>query len=248
MRYFLQKSSLILLLFMAWGMSACVKNKRLPQQTDAVQKQIQAPKAQRGEAADKKERTQAETPRSEIPAPEISARDLPKDPRLDAVMHQFQKGIRFLEQDKTQKAKTLFETLRDDYPGVSVFYLNLGVAYKRLGRLEEAMHAYRQAISIAERSPGGGYAEAYYNLGIVLREQGRFKDAEAAYLRAIAVDPDFQDAYFNLAVLYDLYLNEPVKAIRHYRKHMRLKAGPDEEIGIWIAALEKRIKAKEGQP
>jgi len=238
MRYFLKKTGLVLLLLGVFVMSACVKTKRPLQEAETAQEKIESPSTPEKQDVDEKKTAKTEA----------SAQDRLKDPRLDAVIHQFQKGIRLLRQDKAKKAKTLFETLRNDHPGVSVFHLNLGVAYKRLGRLEDAMHAYRQAISIAQRNPGGGYAEAYYNLAIVLREQGRFKDAETAYLRAITIDPDFQDAYFNLAVLYDLYLNEPAKAIHHYRKHIALRQGTDEEIDIWIAALEKRLKAKEGQP
>ncbi len=222
---FFKKMPLLLLLFVVFVMSACVKTKRPPEQLVVVEKKAQL----------------------ESPKPGVSKKPT-KDPRLDLVIQQFQRGIRLLAQDKVQQAKTLFESLRNDYPRVSVFHLNLGVVYKRLARLEDAMHAYRQAISIAAQSPGGGYAEAYYNLAIVLREQGLFKEAEAAYLRALSIDSDFQDAHFNLAVLYDLYLNEPVRAIHHYQRHLALKEGADEEIGIWIAALEKRIKIGKGQP
>jgi len=226
---FFKKMPLPFFLFVILVMSACVTTKRPLEQPVALEKK--AP--------------------TESPKPNDSkgpSKDPSKDPRLDLVIQQFQRGIRLLAQDKVQKAKTLFETLRNDYPGVSVFHSNLGVVYKRLGRFEDAMHAYRQAISIAAQSPGGDYAEAYYNLAIVLREQGLFKEAETAYLRALSIDPDFQDAHFNLAVLYDLYLNEPERGIHHYQRHLALKKGADEEISIWIAALEKRLKIEKGQP
>ncbi len=170
-----------------------------------------------------------------------SALPAPVNPQLDRVIQRFQTGTRLLDKGEVDEARILFETLRDEYPEVSVFYLNLGVAYKRLERFEEAIQAYRQAISISDRNPNDGYAEAHYNLGILLREQGDFKGAEAVYLRAIDLAPAFQDAHFNLAVLYDLYLNEPAKAVRHYQAHMALTTGVDEEVNIWISALQKRL-------
>ncbi len=223
--FLFKRMSLPFFLLVIFVMSACVTTKRPPEQPVVLEKKAQP----------------------ESPKPELSKKPS-KDPRLDLVIQQFQRGIRFLAQDKVQKAKTLFETLRNDYPGVSVFHLNLGVVYKRLGRLEDAMHAYRQAISIAAQSSSGDYAEAYYNLAIVLREQGLFKEAEAAYLRSLSINPDFQDAHFNLAVLYDLYLNEPTRGIHHYQRHLALKKEADEEINIWIAALEKRLKIEKGRP
>lgn len=176
------------------------------------------------------------------------AQSLEKDPRLDEVMHRFQKGIRLLETGKTEQAGTVFESLKKDHPGVSVFHLNLGVVYKRLGRLEDALKAYQEAIAILGQNPGDGHAEAYYNLGIVLREQGNFKAAEEAYRDAIVLEPDFKDAHFNLAVLYDLYLNDPAKAIHHYQKQIDLTGGGNEEIQIWIAALQKRLETTGSTP
>jgi len=159
------------------------------------------------------------------------------DSELDRVLHQFQKGIGLLERGKAGEARSIFEGLRHRYPEVSVIHNNLGVTYKRLGRLEEAAQSYQKAIDLQ----GGGYTEAHYNLAIVFREQGAFRKAEAVYKKVISLNPEFQDAHYNLAVLFDLYLNDPAEALRHYRKYMELAAGDHEKIELWIAALQKRL-------
>jgi tetratricopeptide (TPR) repeat protein len=126
---------------------------------------------------------------------------------------------------------------------VSVFHNNLGVVYKRLGLLPEAVTAYQQAIKIQPQ-----YPEAYYNLALALREQGEFRQAEDAYHRALVADPDFRDANYNLAVLYDLYLNEPEKAIKHYETYLASGGEGRDEVTIWIAALQKRVEHPKETP
>jgi Flp pilus assembly protein TadD len=157
--------------------------------------------------------------------------------KLDQVLLHFQKGTTLVENEKFKEARMVFESLRTDYPHVSVFHNNLGVVYKRLGLLPEAVAAYQQAIKIQPQ-----YPEAYYNLGLALREQGAFRQAEDAYRRALDSAPGFRDANYNLAVLYDLYLNEPEKAIKHYETYLASGGEGRDEVTIWIAALQKRVE------
>ena len=71
---------------------------------------------------------------------------------------------------------------------------NLGLAFKRAGRLEEAESAYGAALSI-----DGQYAQAHNNLGVVLRDKGEVAGAIASFRAALNVDPAFVDARRNLA-------------------------------------------------
>lgn len=163
--------------------------------------------------------------------------------KLDQVLLNFQKGTSLLEKGKFTEAKAVFEGLRTTYPRVSVLHNNLGVVYKRLGLLDDAIASYRQAIAIHV-----AYPEAYYNLAIALRERGDFREAEDAYQRAIDSAPDFRDAHYNLAVLYDLYLNEPEHAIAHYETYLASGGEGREEVTIWIAALHKRAEQHKEEP
>ncbi len=180
--------------------------------------------------SEKKHKSEASLPQKDL-----------RDRERETMVLQFQKAIRFLKQGQLAKARSLLETLRDDHPGLSVFHNNMGIVYRRLGLYDEAIHAYKQAISISNKNPDGADPEVYYNLAIALRGQGAFKKAEGAYQQAIALAPDFEDAHFNLAVLYDLYLNDPGKALYHYQQQIKLSGGADQEIGIWMAALKKRL-------
>ncbi len=79
--------------------------------------------------------------------------------------------------------------------------LNRGRMLKALGRFEEAVQAFNQAIQIfVDNDPGGnrlpnpGYVEAFFRLGEIYETQGDFKQAEAQYRAAQGADPNYAPA------------------------------------------------------
>ena len=87
-----------------------------------------------------------------------------------------------------------------------------------------------------------GRAEALLG-GIVLRQAGQFADAQAAYERALALDPNYADAERNLAILHDLYLDNPSAALPHFERYQLLTQGADTQVTAWVAELKARIAA-----
>jgi len=83
--------------------------------------------------------------------------------------------------------------LKPDYSGA---HSNLGVTLQELGRLDEALASYNQAIALKP-----DYTEAHYNLGVTLQELGRLDEALASYRQAIALKPDYAEAYVNLGIV-----------------------------------------------
>jgi len=76
-------------------------------------------------------------------------------------------------------------------------YTNLGVVYSSRGRREEAIEAYKKAITLDPDN-----ARAYNNLGNIYSRRGRTEEAILFYNKAIDADADFAPAYYNLALLY----------------------------------------------
>jgi tetratricopeptide (TPR) repeat protein len=91
-------------------------------------------------------------------------------------------------------------------------YINLGNAYRDIGKTEEAIAAYKKAIEIDPN-----YTMAYNNLGIIYRAIGKTEEAIAAYKKAIEIDPELLIAHNNLAALYD-DIGKPEGAITIYNK------------------------------
>jgi tetratricopeptide (TPR) repeat protein len=78
-------------------------------------------------------------------------------------------------------------------------------------------------------------------LGVAYRRLGRFDDARAAYERAIAADPASADAECNLAILLDLYLDEPATALPHYERYQALTGEADTRVSAWVVELRQRL-------
>jgi tetratricopeptide (TPR) repeat protein len=88
--------------------------------------------------------------------------------------------------------------------------------------------------------------------GVEQRRLGHFAEARAAYERALALDPNHADAERNLAILHDLYLDNPTAALPHYERYQVLTLGADKEVTAWLTELKARLAAEtrtaEAQP
>jgi tetratricopeptide (TPR) repeat protein len=76
---------------------------------------------------------------------------------------------------------------------------------------------------------------------VILRKIGKFDEAIAAYNTSIANNGKYPDAYLNIAILYDIYLNNANKALPYYEKYKQL-AGNDQNIDKWIVEVTRRAK------
>ncbi len=122
-------------------------------------------------------------------------------------------------------------------------------SYAELAQLKPGRYA-RTEVADAPVAPLAGPAlppeadPAVQNqLGVQKRQAGQFADAQAAYERALVLDPNFADAERNLAILHDLYLDNPSAALPHFERYQLLTQGADTQVTAWIAELKARIAA-----
>ena len=94
---------------------------------------------------------------------------------------------------------------------------NLGVACDSLGRYQDAVESYKQAIRI-----NPDYAEAHYNLGVACGKLGRRQDEIESYKQAIKIRPDYAKVYINLGVSYE-DLGRYEDAVETYKQVIRIK-------------------------
>jgi tetratricopeptide (TPR) repeat protein len=134
----------------------------------------------------------------------------------------------------TTEAELEFKQMTLSYPQLSAPFVNLGILYRKNGRLEQSEEALKGAV---ERN--GASAVAWNELGATQRMRGEFPDAAASYEKAIAADSNFAPAYRNLGVVSDLYLGDPERALTALERYKEL-TGEDRPVTSWIAELRQR--------
>ena len=152
-------------------------------------------------------------------------------------MQQYTEALNLMKSGRNSDAELELKQLSLAYPQYSGPEVNLGLLYLRQSRYTEAEAAFQRAV---ERNPDNAVAND--ELGIAERKLGKFAQAEAAYQHTIAIEPNYAPAYLNLGVLYDLYLDEPQKALEQFEHYLTL-AGENKQVSGWVIELRKRVGA-----
>jgi len=151
------------------------------------------------------------------------------------VQHAYDAALVAMQAGAWAQAETALKALTEAQPELPGPAVNLGIVYRQLQRAEDAR---KQLQSAAEHWPQ--FAPAQHQLGVQLREDGKFADADAAFAQALAANPDYALAYYDRAVLNELYLQRLPEALNAYEQYQRLQAAADEQVNRWIADLRRR--------
>ena len=116
------------------------------------------------------------------------------NPRIPEVLNAL--GVVCLEKGLHRESLSFFYSALAHDPAYADCHINLGNAFFRDDRLEEAEHAYRKALQV---SPAD--VRAHQNMGVVLQVLGRHASAEESFRTALKIDPGYKTANWNLAVL-----------------------------------------------
>ncbi|MEW6512114.1 MAG: tetratricopeptide repeat protein [Bacteroidota bacterium] len=76
-------------------------------------------------------------------------------------------------------------------------HFNLGDALHKQGKFDEAVREYESALGKAEANDTKAYA--HYNIGNSLMREQRYADAVKAYIDALKLNPEDEDAKYNLS-------------------------------------------------
>lgn len=170
------------------------------------------------------------------PKPEVVDTEGAEKPLPPALVEQYNRGLDLLQdKDDIAEANKHWQALTLRYPDYPGSWVNLAITQYRQQAFTESLASLDRALAIdAMFCPG------FKLKGIVERELGKFKDAEQSYLSAIQCDPDDVDGYYNLGILYDLYLHDLSKALAQYQQAQALLPEKDENINVWIIDLKRR--------
>lgn len=92
------------------------------------------------------------------------------------------------------RALQLLARLASRYPQSPEVHYNRGTLLGALGRYDDELAAYRQAIALKP-----GFVRAHVNLGVALRDLHRFDEALQQFKKALSIDPNDAGARTNRA-------------------------------------------------
>ena len=141
------------------------------------------------------------------------------------------------------EAASLLQTSVRLYPGNAEAHNNLGVAYQRMGRYDDAAREHQEALRLFPT-----YAEAYNNMGIVAEHLGQIEEAQRFYAVALRLQSNSRntaEAHHNMgSVLQKLGRNE--EAVTEIREALRLNpryADAHDNLGSALMRLGRTDEA-----
>ena len=157
-----------------------------------------------------------------------------------AAVARYEAALEVLTSGRSDLAMARFEALVADYPQYTGPRRQLAWLMVEEGDLSGGRALLEEARALCVHC-----APLLTDLGLVQRQLGDFTAARASYLEAVEVAPDHAPAHFNLAVLYELYLDRPRDAMAHYERYLELEPTDAQagSIRAWIAQLERQMDA-----
>lgn len=148
----------------------------------------------------------------------------------------FTRATALAREGRLVEAEALLLQITDDQPELAGPWINLARVFVDQERPDDAVSALQQAVLA---NPANCAART--ELGVLLRRRGEFAGAEAHYLACLEHQPDYQAAYLNLGILYDLYLGRLDDALAAYEHYQSLAAEPDRQVNVWVVDLQRRL-------
>ncbi len=147
----------------------------------------------------------------------------------------FKNALVLMQQGNNAQAVTVLKTVIEREQRLPAPFVNIAIAYNRLGDTKLAEENLIKALKLDI-----GHPIANNELGLLYRKAGKFNAARTAYQNAIKDNPDYLPVKRNLGVLCDLYMHDFECALEQFEDYLDLKPD-DKTVAIWVADVKRRI-------
>lgn len=151
----------------------------------------------------------------------------------------YRDALRSVESGDARKAINSLKKLSQAHSGQAGIWLNLAIAYYHGGALDEAETALARAQGLNSRIP-----EAHNLAGLIAVDRGDYPAAEKHYQTALKLNKNFADAFYNLALLYDIFHQDVKRAIDAYQGYLKLLDQEDKTTAAWVEELKLTLKRR----
>ena len=150
----------------------------------------------------------------------------------------FNQATALLNRGEIKEAKQLFLSLLNERPDLAGPYANLAIIALKENQPDKAHQLVLQALNKNPKSP-----QALNMMAYLEQIKGNIRSAEKYYKQAIKNNAYYTLAYYNLALLYDVYLQDIESAIPYYERYMQLDNYKDKSTADWL----EQIKSSKGK-
>ena len=151
--------------------------------------------------------------------------------------NRFKLATTALKNGELKKSEKLFFDFIKHNPDIASPYSNLALIFYKHNDFNKSFKYINKAIKLNPKQP-----ESYNLRAQLYIKNGDIHKAKDDYLLAIETKPDYLLAHYNLALLYDIYLQEIELAVKHYKIYLSLINTPDEPTKEWLNHLEGTLK------
>jgi len=164
----------------------------------------------------------------------VSSSGLSPLEQSDSERNEYRKAILLLNKNQLDTAKDIFLKLKSTRPELAGPYANLAIIALKQNQPDKALELVKTSLIRNDKLP-----QALNLLAYIEQENGEIKSAEKHYLEAIKYNQNYALAHFNIALLYDIYLQNVDKAIPHYERYMKLINNKDKTTADWVEQLKR---------
>jgi len=164
----------------------------------------------------------------------VSSSGLSPLEQSDSERNEYRKAILLLNKNQLDTAKDIFLKLKSTRPELAGPYANLAIIALKQNQPDKALELVKTSLIRNDKLP-----QALNLLAYIEQENGEIKSAEKHYLEAIKYNENYALAHFNIALLYDIYLQNVDKAIPHYERYMKLINNKDKTTADWVEQLKR---------
>ncbi len=174
-------------------------------------------------------------------SPAIKGKKTPTAQSTEASVEElmiYKDAIIALNNNELDKAENLFTTMSERQPNIAGPWANLALIEIKRENLAQAELYVKSALDNNADMP-----QALNLSGYLAEKQGKINVAKNYYLQAVNNKPDYAIAHYNVALLYDVYLQDIEQAIKHYQLYLTHSEQKDEATENWLEGLKSTMAA-----
>lgn len=154
------------------------------------------------------------------------------------VKEQINEALKLHQQGNLADAEKLYSQILKESPNEGNVLNLLGFLKIQNNQFQDAIEYLKKAAEIYPT-----FFDAWFNLGLAYKSNKEFAKSLEAYEKAASIKADNPYIYFNMANIYEAYLNDTFKAIEYYEKALKYKNDEkDTDINYFLGMCYLKAK------